>query len=98
MHELSRYCTYFPLQKVIPFFERIILSESPQPQLLDVSVKKYTDIAFKNEEMAVYRKDIVLRFLEKLKGKDIALGVKVITAIFEGVSERNKYDLYEIVN
>lgn len=61
-------------------------------------MKKYAEIVFKNEEMAAYRKDVVVRFMGELQKDSVGLAVKVISAIFENVGDRNKYELYGIVN
>lgn len=49
--------------------------------------------------MEKYRKDVVKKFIEKLQTKDgIKLGVKVLASVFDCVGERNKYELYDIMN
>ena len=48
LHELSRYSNYFPLQKVVAFLERILFAENPNSQLLEVTIKRYSEIVVKN--------------------------------------------------
>lgn len=42
LHELSRYSNYFPMNKVITFFENIILGDNRVKELNDYAIKKYS--------------------------------------------------------
>jgi hypothetical protein len=88
------------LEKVIKFFEGLILSRDLQPQLLDVSVKKYADMVVKNYDMVPYRKQIVKMFLEKLQTPQVLIVTRVLTSIFDsvGIGEYNKYDMLDFLN
>lgn len=100
LHELSKFSNYFPLEKVIRFFEGLILSKELQPQLLEVSVRKYADMVVKNYDMMPYRKQIVKMFLDKLHTPQVLIATRVLISIFDSVcpGEYNKYDMLDYLN
>ena len=86
LHELSRFSNYFPLEKVIKFFENIILCENKVKELNDYAIKKYSEIVSKNQEVKPYRRNIIKNFLEKLTTHDISQVTKVLKGIFDGIA------------
>ena len=85
LHELSRFSNYFPLEKVITFFETIILGENKVKELNDYAIKKYSSIVAKNYDMRTYQRDIIRSFLSKLSTHDTNQVTKVLKGIFEGI-------------
>lgn len=85
LHELSRYSNYYPMDKVILFFENIILGENKVKELNDYAIKKYSEIVAKNSELKAYRRNIIKSFLDKLTTHDVSQVTKVLKGIFEGI-------------
>lgn len=85
LHELSRFSTYFPMHKVMNFFEGIILNEDNVKGINAYATKKYADIVAKSYQMKTNRKEIVQKLLEKLKTNNIAKITSILRLIFEGI-------------
>lgn len=99
LHELSRYSNYFPMEKVISFFESIILGENKVKELNDYAIKKYSEIVAKNHELKPYRREIIRNFFDRMLTHDISQITKVLKGIFEGIgyADWGKRDLNEIL-
>jgi hypothetical protein len=82
---LSKFSNYFPREKVINFFEKIILGDNKIKELNSYAIKKYSEIVAKGFEMKAYRRDIIRSFLSKLTTHDITQVTRVLKGIFEGI-------------
>ena len=88
LYDLEKESNYFPLEKVLPFFERIFMNGKESDQIVETCLKKYIDIVGSKD-----RKDTVKRFLGKLKdaqgNPDIVL--RVLRTTID--AEYSRYDL-----
>lgn len=73
------------MEKVISFFENIILGENKVKELNDYAIKKYSEIVAKNHELKSYRRSIIKNFLERMSTHDVSQVTKVLKGIFEGI-------------
>lgn len=86
MHEISRYSNYFPVEKVVNFFENIILSNNKVKDLTEYATKKYSEMVARAHEMKGHRREIIRSFLNKMNTHDIFQVVKVLKGIFSSIS------------
>ena len=85
LHELSKFSSYFPMEKVMQFFEKIVLGNETPKNLNDYAIKKYSDIVARSYEMKPYRRQIIKSFLEKLATHDVVKVTQVLKDIFTGI-------------
>jgi hypothetical protein len=102
LHELSRFSNYFPKEKVKEFFERLILNDSKNRDLIEYAIKKYSEIVARGFEMKSLRREIIRNFVEKLDGPHYERCIKVLKGIFEGMNltstgEWGRKDLCDIL-
>lgn len=70
------------MDKVIKFFENIILGENKVKELNDYAIKRYSEIVAKNHDVKPHRRGIIKAFLQKLSTHDTSQVTKVLKGIF----------------
>lgn len=81
------------------FFEKLILNDSKNKDLIDYAIKKYSEIVARGYEMKNHRREIIKNFVSKLNTQHYERCVKVLKGIFEGINvgEWGKKDLCDIL-
>lgn len=92
LYDLEKESNYFPLEKVLPFFERIFMNGRESDQIVETCLKKYIDVIGSKD-----KKDTIRKFLGKLKdgegNPDIVL--RVLRATID--AEYSRYDLLDLL-
>lgn len=81
LNELSKFSTYFPLQKVVGFLEKILFGENSNPQLMDITIKRYSEIVVRNTDMIKQRQQNIEMLTEKLRTDKVEVTCRILTAI-----------------